>query len=99
MNKNQQQELITECRSSGLTARAWCEEKGISYHSYVYWATNYNRENRTKPQWAEITVHKEKIEDSGSEIKLSCGKWTICVQADFNPELLAGVLRMVDAIC
>ncbi|MDY3954655.1 MAG: hypothetical protein SOY83_04130, partial [Anaerovoracaceae bacterium] len=28
---------ISECRSSGMTARAWCRENGLSEKTYYYW--------------------------------------------------------------
>ncbi|MGI6650022.1 MAG: IS66 family insertion sequence element accessory protein TnpA [Bacillota bacterium] len=35
MDKNEQQALVVECRASGMTAKAWCEAKGINYHRYL----------------------------------------------------------------
>jgi hypothetical protein len=29
--------VITECRRSGKTAKAWCEENNINSKSYYYW--------------------------------------------------------------
>ena len=31
------QERISECRRSGMTVAAWCEEQGISDKTYYYW--------------------------------------------------------------
>ena len=31
------QERIRECRGSGKTVSAWCEEQGISEKTYYYW--------------------------------------------------------------
>lgn len=30
-------QMIHECRASGLTNRAWCEQNGISLKNYYYW--------------------------------------------------------------
>jgi len=100
VTKTEQQALVVECRASGMTAKAWCEAKGIEYPRYVYWATKLNKEDLHKPQpqqWANVTMTKE--EYSTSEIRLCCGKWTICVETGFNPALLSDVLRVVDEIC
>ncbi|WP_407928955.1 IS66 family insertion sequence element accessory protein TnpA [Heliobacterium mobile] len=35
MTRREKQALVAECRASGLTAKAWCEEKGIDYRQYV----------------------------------------------------------------
>jgi len=98
VNKSEQQTLVAECRASRMTAKAWCEAKGIDYRRYVNWATKLNRDSQHEPQqWADVTMTKE--ERSTSEIRLNCGKWTICVGTGFSPALLADVLRVVDDVC
>ena len=98
MGKGDWQALVTECRSSGKTAKVWCAEKGINYRRYVTWATKLNRKEQQTPlQWADVTLAKE--ERSTDEIKLICGKWTICVCAGFSPGLLSDILRVVDGVC
>lgn len=98
MNKREQQALVSECRSSGMTATAWCKTKGIEYRRYVSWATKVNQEeHHESQQWADVTIKQEKR--VMSEIRLNCGKWTICVETGFSPALLADVLRAVDGVC
>jgi len=98
VNKSGQQALVAECRASGMTAKAWCEAKGIEYRRYIYWATKMNKEGQHVPQqWAAVTMTKDA--PATSEIRLNCGKWTICVGTGFSPALLADVLRVVDAVC
>lgn len=98
MNRQEQQVLVSECRASGMTAKAWCETKGIDYRRYVSWATKLNRECRHEPQqWADVTMAIEKRD--ASEIRLNCGKWTICVEPGFSPTLLTDILKVVDAVC
>ncbi|MGE5632157.1 MAG: IS66 family insertion sequence element accessory protein TnpA [Caulobacteraceae bacterium] len=98
MNKSEQQALVAECRASGMTAKAWCEAKGIDYRRYVSWATKLNRNVQHLPQqWADVTISKK--ERATNEIRLNCGKWTICVGTGFSPTLLADVLRVVNGVC
>ncbi len=98
MNKQERQALVAECRASGMTAKDWCKAKGIDYRQYLGWATRVNREAQHTPQqWADVTLTKEKCPTE--EIKLACGKWTICVGTGFSPTLLADVLRVVDSVC
>lgn len=99
VDKKERERLVLECRASGMTAKAWCEEKGIKYRSYIDWATALNKESQQEEpqQWAKVANLKE--EHSSSEIKLNCGKWTICVGAGFSPTLLSDVLRVVDGVC
>ena len=97
-NKLEQQTLVTECRASGMKAKAWCEEKGIEYRRYLTWATKVNKEcQHEQQQWAHVMITKE--ERSTSEIRLYCGKWTICLETGFSPTLLTDVLKVVDAVC
>lgn len=53
------QQQVYECRHSGMTIKAWCEEQGISIKSYYYrqqkvWkaaqASQQNREVKVSPQ-------------------------------------------------
>lgn len=98
VSKEERQALVMECRASGMTAKAWCEAKGIKYRQYVAWATKLNQEERHEPQqWAKVTITKE--ERSTDEIKLKCGKWTICMGTAFNPVLLSDLLKVMDEVC
>ena len=103
MGQKEKQELIEECRSSGMTAKAWCEANEIPYRQYVGWATRYNRIAKTTdatPRWAALELTKESAEEMiAREIRLECGKWKISVSSGFSPSLLADVLRAVSAVC
>ncbi len=98
MDKNEQQRLVAECRASGMTAKAWCEIQGIPYRQYVNWAIKVNRQvKQNKQQWVEIAP--DKSDSPVDDVKLNCGKWSICVRAGFNPALLADIIKIVDGIC
>jgi len=98
--REQQDALVLECRASGMTAKAWCEAKGIKYHRYLTWATKLNREGQHVPQqWADVTVVTEDHRSTSEKIKLHCGRWTICVETGFSPALLSDVLKVVDSVC
>lgn len=94
-------EMIEACRSSGMTAKAWCEENGVNYHSYCCNATRYNREEKEKglpgPHWAVVKPIKDP--ELHENIKLTCGKWTIIVQKGFDPDLFSQVLMAVSSTC
>lgn len=101
MDMSEKEALVSECRASGITAKAWCEARGIKYRSYIDWASKINKESRQSPpevlQWADVTITKQ--EHSPGEVRLICGKWTISVESGFSPSLLADVLKVVDAVC
>lgn len=99
MKKVEQRALVAECRASGMTAKEWCEANCIEYRLYLSWASKINREgSESQPrQWADITILKE--ETAMSEIRLSCGKWTICVENGFSAALLSDVIKVIDTVC
>ncbi|WP_227765703.1 IS66 family insertion sequence element accessory protein TnpA [Zhaonella formicivorans] len=102
MDAKERQVLVAECRASGMTAKAWCEQKGIKYRQYVSWASKVNRKNQMvtehgKQQWAAVTLPKE--EQVAGRIKLNCGKWTIHADPGLNLALLADVLKVVNSLC
>lgn len=100
MTYEEQKALVTECRASGMKAKTWCEAKGIEYRRYVNWATRVNRKAQDKSQqWADITMAIAADKIANDEIKLKCGKWTICVATGFSPALLADILKIVDTVC
>jgi len=99
MKLEEKQAFVTECRASGMTAKEWCELKGIKYTRYLTWATTVNRasQHAEPQQWADVTIAKEGY--AKGEIRLNCGKLTIHVEPGFNPTLLADILKVVNAVC
>ena len=66
-------ERIKECRSSGLTVRAWCKENNISHHAYYYWQKRLF-ELATQPQesrFAEIPLPAAPSPSSEAVAKIS----------------------------
>ena len=39
MDKSEKEAPVAECRASCITAKEWCEAKGIKYRSYIDWAS------------------------------------------------------------
>lgn len=104
------QQLVQECRQSGMTVKAWCAQKGISEKSYYY---------RQKKVWEAVQQQKTE-QDTGGTVKLPaiipCATpiatassesiqtpvlvmrstaWTVEVNSGCDPELLRLVLRTV----
>ena len=36
-------DVIRQCKASGLTSQAWCEQNNVSLKSYYYWITKIRR--------------------------------------------------------
>ncbi|MCW2279182.1 IS66 family insertion sequence element accessory protein TnpA [Heliophilum fasciatum] len=97
MTPQEKEALVAECRASGTTAKAWCEEKGIPYGRYMNWAREVNRKaNHDPQQWADVTLVKEQPCD---EIKIQCGKWSIGIKSGFDSNVLTEVLKAMDTVC
>jgi len=60
MTKEEKEAIVAECRASGMTAKEWCQLKGIEYRKYCTWATRVNRKARKNEQgrWAKIREPK-----------------------------------------
>ena len=44
-NLSQWQQLVCDCRNSGMTVKAWCAEKGISEKAYL----DFDSKKKQKP--------------------------------------------------
>ena len=60
-------ELVTECRQSGLTDAAWCDEQGISPSCFYNAVTRLRKKARQIPEPApkantlDLTSHKQDV--------------------------------------
>ena len=103
MDSDERQRLVDECRSSGLTAKAWCEQKGVPYRKYVGIATQVNRNGKAeggKQRWVALEPPgKARVEERADEICLEYGKWRIRIGSGASPALFVDVLRAVSASC
>ena len=109
-NLAQWQQLVYDCRNSGMTVRAWCAENGISEKTYYY---------RQRKVWD--AAQQQKVEQDADmpgkmpaiipcaipiaissavsaqtpALVLRSASWTVEVNSGCNPELLRLVLRTV----
>ena len=102
MDAKEQHALVAECRASGMTAKAWCQQKGIKYRQYLSWATKINRKEQKaiepgKQQWAAVKLTEE--EHATGQIRLNCGKWTIQLDSVSSLALLKEIIKAVDSLC
>lgn len=47
---------IADCRSSGMTVRAWCREQDLSEKAYYYWQHRIFKALIEQPVFAEISI-------------------------------------------
>ena len=87
---------IAACRGSGMTVRAWCQERGISEKTYCYWQRRLFQElTRTQARgsgFADITPANvggsgqiaAKVHILGSEIEIYNGADAATLEAVFR---------------
>lgn len=54
--REEQEQLVNECRASGKPAKAWCKSRGISYSTYMGWQNLIKQGNIPKD---ESSVRRE----------------------------------------
>ncbi len=101
---------INDCRSSGMTVRAWCKSKGIHVNTYYY------RQNQVRKAACKEAEQQERKTSVFAEIKpmeqrraLSCSPSNIAVTLSIGSNLMAvhngadrdtvsAVLKMLSAL-
>ena len=88
--------LIQECKTSGMTNKEFCEQRGISEKSYYYWQRKFREQlvEATSPQlvhWDPPVVSNDilQIQYWGAELKLPAG---------VDIESVAALLRSLQAL-
>lgn len=88
----QWQERIRECKESGKSIRAWCQENGISQGSYYHYLRKIRetvlQEKRLVP------LEKPKQEESVG-IRITCGAVTVTLSEDVGAEQLKTILTVL----
>ena len=93
MNKAEWQEIVEKCQTSGSSIKSWCEQNGMKYSNYLYWAKKIKDEKR---EWAKVGTTAAVF---SKEIRICCSKWTIIADEGVSIGLLTDVLKAVDSVC
>ena len=106
-NLAQWQQMVYDCRNSGMTVKAWCAENGIYDKTYYYrqrkvWeATQQQKKQNTGmsgklpaiiPCTAPLAAA---VSTQPPALVLRSAAWTVEVNAGCDPELLLLALRWV----
>lgn len=108
------QERIRECRSSGLTVRAWCAMNNISRQTYYNWEKmclsrveqNPKRSEETRGQDNALIKFNPELLPSSTEpissISISSAELVIrcgCVSMDISPQMpVSRIVELVSAL-
>lgn len=101
-NLQQWEQLLTEFRSSGMTGKAWCREKGFKDSTLYYWIKRSKNRN-PKPDkaitWASLPlVNNEKAGLAGI-ITIRIKDFSLDLEPNFNKSALADALQVVMQLC
>lgn len=101
--KSEWEQIITACKSSGITAKNWCETNHISFSSYKYWLTRLNKQKKAEANisWAEVKnpVEGTSICPKTAFITLRYDDFAIDISDAVETQLLAEVLKTLRSIC
>lgn len=88
---------VESYRNSGMTARVWCEENQVSIHTLKYWIQKLNRQEKVhhNPKWVSL-VQEQTLSYS---ITIHIGSAALEVNSGFDPQLLAQVIKVLQATC
>ena len=88
--------LIQECKTSGLTNKEFCEQRGISEKSFYYWQRKFREQllEATAPQLVQldppgVSNDMLQIQYRGAELKMPAG---------VDIEAVAMLLRSLQAL-
>ena len=89
-NLTQWQQLVYDCRHSGMTVKAWCAENGVSEKSYYY----RQRRKRAKPTLEEFHDWVFALNDAPKSLLGSAVHYTRKLWPWLNNYLLDGRLEI-----
>ena len=89
-------ERIAECRSSGMSVRAWCRENEISEKTYYYWQRRLYQQMISAAQrvdFAEIPREIQTGRSIGAAAKVCLPGTTIEVYPEADVQMIQVILK------
>jgi hypothetical protein len=92
---------IKKCEESGLSQIGYCKQHNLNKHTFGYWKTKINLENRIKPQsLLPVLVTPEKNQSSSpshSGISLRVQeRFILGFENQFNPDTLSRLIDLLE---
>lgn len=90
-------ERISECRSSDLSVKDWCAEKGICEQTYYKWQRKVFAvaKSQQEMQFAEVTPVITPNDNYQIAVSLHVGDITADIHNGANPATVESVLRIL----
>ena len=89
-------ERIAECRSSGMSVRAWCMENEISEKTYYYWQRKLYQQlvcTTEHVDFAEITHRIQTGQSTGAAVKVCLSGATVEVYPGADAQMIQVILE------
>jgi hypothetical protein len=107
MTKKQNEELRKEWerridiyKASGTTQTKWCKVNDVNIHQLKYWLKRLKAPTEIKEtEWVPITIEDELSHGINDSLQVKIGQAIIEVKPDFNPSLLANVVKVLQTLC
>ena len=89
-------ERIAECRSSGMSVRAWCRENEISEKTYYYWQRRLYQQLVSTTETVSFAAVPQGIQtgqSSGAAAKISLSGATIEIYPEADAQMIQAILQ------
>lgn len=103
--KTEWKELVTAYKSSGQTAKLWCQANNLSLDALKYWIRMFNKENATQKvftaskKWVEANPLDVEHIAENKFLEITIGKACIRLTSDFDSQLFSDVVKTLVTLC
>lgn len=95
------EQIVSECKASGLSARKWCEVNNVKITTYQYWHNKIRKQKEKQRDlvWTEISLDQESFPIGSSKITIRYGGFSLEIEKDSDMGLLAEILKAMSSLC
>jgi len=94
-------EIMEQQQGSGMNRRAWCEEKGINYHTFLERAVQIRKQKETPDgqpaQWVE--AQEPAGPQSTESMQVEIGPFRVRVPDEFSEPAFIRVCKALVSLC
>jgi putative transposase len=101
--------IITECKNSGMTVRAWCRENDVNEKQFYYWQRRIREElyptlleksaMDLTPTFVSVpreVIHNQPIGNSfNPDMIIDCGNFKMEISNSISPSLLCELIKAI----
>ncbi|MDI6880862.1 MAG: helix-turn-helix domain-containing protein [Desulfitobacteriaceae bacterium] len=95
--------LISNYRTGGQSAKAWCAAHDVTPRQLWYWLRKYRTKDNASPvnstKWLPVEVGEQAPTHEDSPMLVKVGKASIEVKPGFDSTLFSEVVHILVALC